>query len=260
MKGTFLFLGTGGSVGIPVIGCHCEVCSSSFQENQRLRPSALVTMGEKRFLIDIGPDFRTQALRHRIDRFDGLLLTHTHYDHIAGIDELRLFYVRHKKAVPCLLSEESLHELQVRYRYLFQPIGEAVSLPAQLELHLLPDEIGEKEFCGMNIGYCSYFQGGMKVTGYRFGDFAYITDIREYDESVFVALKGVHTLVLSTLRKEGSRMHLTLDEAVAFARKTKAQKVLFTHISHALEFHQTNRELPLGMALAYDGLEVEFEF
>ncbi|MCP5505998.1 MAG: MBL fold metallo-hydrolase, partial [Chlamydiales bacterium] len=112
-----LFLGTGGSMGIPYIGCSCRVCTSSNTKNNRLRPSILIEENGKRYLVDSGPDFRAQALKHQIDRIDGLLLTHTHYDHIAGLDELRIYTFIHKKPIPCLLSRESLEELKVRYHY-----------------------------------------------------------------------------------------------------------------------------------------------
>ena len=119
--GQFLFLGTSASAGIPVIGCKCAVCLSSSPQNRRLRPSGLLKIGNRSLLIDVGPDFREQALKYGIDSLDGLILTHTHYDHIAGIDELRVFYLRSGKKLPCLLSQESLKDLQKRYDYLFQP-------------------------------------------------------------------------------------------------------------------------------------------
>ena len=174
MNGSFLFLGTGASVGIPVIGCQCTVCTSLSPYNHRLRPSGLIRLQGKTFLIDVGPDFRQQALKFKIDHLDGLLLTHTHYDHIAGIDELRIFYVRGGEALPCLLSQESYDDLKRRYYYIFQPIGEMATLSTQLDLHFLPELDGEVEFLGVRIDFCSYFQGHMKVTGYRFGDFFYI--------------------------------------------------------------------------------------
>src|SRR3990167_3054368 len=199
-KGTFLFLGTGGSAGIPMIGCPCAVCTSSDPHNQRLRPSGLLKIAGKSFLIDVGPDFRSQALKYRIHHLDGLFLTHTHYDHIAGIDELRIFYLRSKKPLPCLLSLESLTDLKRRYDYLFQPLEAATSLSAQLDTHVLEADSGSTDFAGIQIGYCSFFQGKMKVTGLRVGNFAYISDIRNYDESVFAQLQGVELLVLSALR------------------------------------------------------------
>lgn len=256
-KGKFVFLGTSASAGIPVIGCKCAVCTSHSSHNQRLRPSGLLRVGEKTLLIDVGPDFRQQALKHKIDSLDGLILTHTHYDHIAGIDELRIYYLRSKKSLPCLLSYESLEELKKRYHYLFQPIGEVPTLSAQLVFTLLSNDIGEVKFEDLAFRYFSYFQGGTKVNGFRLNDFAYVTDIREFDPSIFVSLKGVRTLVLSALRDEPSPLHLSLDQAVDFAREAGAKQTYLTHISHAMDHETINRKLPSSIQCGFDGLEIE---
>jgi phosphoribosyl 1,2-cyclic phosphate phosphodiesterase len=258
MQGSFLFLGTGASVGIPLIGCKCAVCTSPDPKNRRLRPSGLLRIGGKSLLLDVGPDFRAQALHFGIEHLDGLLLTHTHYDHIAGIDELRIFYVRQKKPFPCLMSQETLDTLKVRYAYLFMPLKESITLSAQLDVTVLNGNVGVTDFLGVKIGFCSYLQGGMKVTGFRVGRFAYISDIREYDKSIFSALDGVEELVLSALREEPSQLHFSLDEAVEFSRKVGAKKTHLTHIAHFLDHESTNQKLPSNVQLAYDGLKVEF--
>lgn len=255
----FQFLGTGASAGVPVVGCKCSICHSATLRNHRMRPAGLLQVGGKTLLLDVGPDFRQQALLYGIDRIDGLLLTHTHYDHIAGIDELRIFFVREKKAVPCLLSEESLEELKKRYEYLFHPAKEGESLTAKLDLKVLENDQGKTHFLGLKIGYLSFFQGGMKVTGFRIGNFAYVSDIREYESKVFDALEGVEVLVLSALRKEPSKLHFSLDEAIVFANQVKAKKTWLTHLSHAVDYEAVNRTLPSGIQLGYDGLELEFQ-
>lgn len=254
-KATFLFLGTSASAGVPVIGCDCSVC----QKESRLRPSGLLKIGDKRVLIDVGPDFREQALRAKINALDGLLLTHTHYDHIAGIDELRIYFLREKKKIPCLLSEESLKDLQKRYDYLFRKI-EGPTLSAQIETHVLLGDEGALDFLGLPIRYVSYFQGGTKVNGFRIGDFAYISDIRDYEESIFKQLKGVKNLVLSALKEAPSPLHLSLDEAVFFSEKVGATRTRITHISHAMDAEIVNQKLPLSVQLGYDGEEMEFTF
>jgi len=258
MRGVFQFLGTGASAGVPVIGCDCAVCHSASPYNQRLRPAGALKSSGKTVLIDIGPDFRQQALRYQIHHVDGLLLTHTHYDHIAGIDELRIFCIRSKKAVPCLLSQETSADLQRRYYYLFEPPSEKGAMTARLDLHVLAKDQGKTEFLGMEIGYMSFSQSGMKVTGFRFGNFAYVSDIREYEERIFDALSGVEVLVLSALRSEPSPYHLSFEEAVAFARKVGAKQTRLTHIAHAVDHEAANRSLPLDVQLGYDGLELEF--
>jgi len=260
MVGKFLFLGTGASAGVPSIGCKCPVCSSASSYNQRLRSSGLLEVEGKYFLIDVGPDFRQQALRYRLNRIDGLLLTHTHFDHIAGIDELRNFYFQQKAPLPCLLSFESLEDLKTRYFYLFQPIGTVPTISVQMEMHLLEEEVGDIDFVGLQIGYCSYFQGNMKVNGFRVGNFAYMTDVKEYDESVFTAFQGVEKLVVSALREDPSPLHLSLDEAIDFAKKMGAKETYITHISHKMDYEAVSKRLPENVFLSFDGMEIGFEY
>ncbi len=260
MKSSFLFLGTGASAGIPIIACHCPVCTSTTSpQNRRLRSSGLIKLGEKRFLIDSGPDFREQALRYEIERLDGMLLTHTHYDHIAGIDELRIYNFRMKQPMPCLLSQESLQDLQRRYYYFFEKNRDGHSASAQFNFQVIEKEFDSLEFEGVRWSVLSYFQGGMKVMGLRLGDFAYITDISEYDaEAVFGALKGVKKLVVSALRHDPSPVQFNVERAIEFARKIGAEETWLTHISHNLEHEETERSLPAGVRMGYDGLEIEF--
>jgi phosphoribosyl 1,2-cyclic phosphate phosphodiesterase len=186
------------------------------------------------------------------------LLTHTHYDHISGIDELRTYFLMQKKAMPFLLSKESAEDLAVRYHYLFKPAGPEASLTAQLELHKLAGERGEVDFLGEKIGYFSYFQGKMRVTGYRIGDFAYVSDIKDYSEEIFESLAGAHTLVVSALRDGAAKLMFSLDEAAAFSKRAGAKRTLITHMNHEVDYESVNRKLPSGVQLAYDGLEIEF--
>ncbi|MCB1181556.1 MAG: MBL fold metallo-hydrolase [Chlamydiia bacterium] len=255
-KTTFLFLGTGASTGIPLIGCECPICLSEDPYNKRFRPSALLKVGDKQILIDIGPDFRYQMLENRITHLDGVMLTHTHYDHIAGLDELRTFYLLHRRVIPLIVSKSSLEDLKTRYHYLFREKSCGQSLAAQLDIKTLESERGISLFLDIPFQYMTYEQGGMKVTGYRFGNFAYTTDIRDYPETLFEDLSGVNTLVMSALRHTTSPMHLNLEEAIAFSRAVGAKKTYFTHMSHELDHQTTNAALPEGFELAYDGLEL----
>ena len=254
VKGTFLFLGTGASAGVPVIGCKCDVCHSTSPKNKRFRPSGLIQAKGKSLLIDIGPDFRSQALAFHVDHVDGLLLTHTHYDHIAGVDEVRIFNVRQKKPLPCLLSKESYEEMKKRYYYFFSQEG----LSAKLDFQPFDSSVGQATFLGFNIQYCSFIQGGMKVTGFRLGDFAYISDIHKYDDSIFEALEGVRVLVLSALRPEPSPFHLSFEEAASFSQRVQAEETWITHVGHFADHEALNALLPSGIRMAYDGLKVEF--
>jgi phosphoribosyl 1,2-cyclic phosphate phosphodiesterase len=259
MQGKFVFLGTGGSAGVPMIGCTCAVCRSPSAYNKRFRSAGLVEIQDKKLLIDVGPDFRMQALKFGIHHLTGVLLTHAHADHIAGIDDLRAYYFIHKTRVPCVLSQETFDEVKMRYHYMLQPLSSGKSISAQVDFQILPSDFGEFRFGGVRFDYLSYFQQAMKVTGFRFGNFAYVSDIREFSEQVITSLQGVDTLVLSALRHEPTRMHFSLEEAVAFARRVSAKKTYLTHLAHNLEHEETNALLPPDVRLSYDGLEIPFE-
>lgn len=258
VKCQFLFLGSGGSMGIPVIGCSCPVCRSDLPQNKRMRPSALLMIDNQRILIDCGPDFKEQALRYHIDLLDGIILTHAHHDHTAGFDELRIYSLRGHHPIPCLLSPETLADLKRRFYYIFDENNPYADLTAKFTLQLLESDRGLTAFQGLKIRYFSYKQGGMKINGFRFGNLAYVTDIREYSETVFEDLKDLDILIVSALRFSPSLMHLSIDEAIDFAKRVKAKKTWLMHIAHELDHEKTNAYLPEDIRLAYDGLQLEF--
>ena len=255
--GSFLFLGCGSSWGVPIIACRCGVCLSNDPRNKRLRSSGLVQVAGKTLLIDAGPDFRQQALRYGIQRVDGLLLTHPHYDHIGGLDDLRIYSARQKGPIPCLASSYTCADVKRRYDYLFAQKSATFTL--RLELEPLKELKGSQEFVGIHVAHTSYLQTRMPVTGFRIGSLAYITDIKEYPESIFDDLKGVRFLVLSALKPESGHLHLSIDEAVEFARKVGAARTYLTHMGHEVDYEAVSAGLPSNVALGYDGLRFEFD-
>jgi phosphoribosyl 1,2-cyclic phosphate phosphodiesterase len=259
-EGSFTLLGTGASAGVPMIGCSCAVCQSTDPNDRRLRCSAWIQTGDVSLLIDPGPDLREQALIHRIEDLNGVLITHTHYDHIAGIDELRAYYFRSRRPLPCLVSKHSYADLQTRYHYMFRPKTHGRSFPAQIDFQQIPDERGSLSFQGVPLQYVTYDHSGMKVTGYRLGDLAYICDIRDYPETVIDDLQGVRTLIVSALRQEPSPIHFTVTEAVAFAQRVGVEQTWLTHISHEIGHAETNAELPPNVRMGYDGLHLNWNY
>lgn len=256
----FLFLGSGGSMGIPIIGCSCSVCQSTSPQNKRLRPSAAIKIENRIILIDCGPDFRAQALRQGITSIDSVILTHSHHDHTAGVDDLRIFTLRSGKPLPCLLSLETLNDLKRRFYYIFDdplnPTG--VKITTNLAIHCIEDQMGQVNFQGLNIRYISYRQGDTQVNGFRFGDLAYVTDIKEYTQDIFETLQGVKILVIGALRHTPSNLHFTVDDAVRFSKEVGAETTWLTHIAHELDHEETNAYLPESVRLSYDGLELPF--
>ncbi|GAB5412171.1 MAG: MBL fold metallo-hydrolase [Chlamydiales bacterium] len=256
MKGSFLFLGTGSSMGIPVLLCECSVCKSPSPHNKRQRTAGVITLGSKKILLDSGPDFREQALQYEVDHLDGMILTHSHFDHVGGFDDLRVFSYFEKGPFPVLLFEETYSELTTCFPYLAQidPF-----LPKQkFNFQKVAGEFGQVEFLDTPIRFVSFTQAKMKVMGIRLGNFAYISDIKEYREEIFDHLAGVETLILSALREESSPVHLNLEESLAFAKKVGAKKTVLTHIAHEMDHEVVSKRLPAGVELAYDGMEVEF--
>lgn len=259
MQAKFLFLGTGGSLGVPIVTCKCAVCTSISQFNKRLRPSAFLSIDNKNFIIDVGPDFRSQALHYQIDKLDGVLLTHSHYDHIGGMDDLRVFYFFQKKQLPTLLSQETYESIKLRFHYFFLDELPSLSPKTQLNIQLLEKDFGQTHFEGVSIKYVSYYQKDMKVTGFIFKKtLAYISDIRQFEKSVLTALKGIDILIISALDYTPSNGHFSIQEAIEFSNSVEAKRTFLTHITHHLDHDETNSKLPPNIRLAHDGLELSF--
>ena len=249
------FLGTGTSQGVPVIACKCNVCRSADEHDRRLRTSALLTTDTGRnILFDIGPDFRQQMLRHQVDHLDAILITHAHRDHVGGLDDIRSFnYVQHRN-MDIYLNGEAKRALLRDYAYIFAH-HEFPGLP-EADLH----GVGEVPFeaAGERVVPIKAMHKDLPILGYRVGDMAYITDANHIEPEELDKLKGLKVLVLNALRKEKHFSHFCLSEALEVIGKVNPQRAFLTHISHEMGLHaETMEELPAGVRLAYDNLEVE---
>lgn len=249
-----IFLGTGTSQGVPVIGCSCEVCLSLDYRDKRLRTSVHLEVNGNSILIDTGPDFRQQILRERIQRLDFVLFTHSHKDHTAGLDDVRAFNFKQEMDMPLYGTAPVLAQLKSEYFYAF--LEKKYPGTPQLQLN----EISEEAFVVNNIKITPLpvTHLHLPVLGFRIGDFSYITDANYIGDETFEKMKGTHTLVLNALQREPHISHFNLEEAIAVAQRIGAEKTYFTHISHKLGLHQEiSRLLPPGIELGYDGLSIQ---
>jgi len=259
MQGSLLFLGTGGSMGVPALACKCSVCLSTSAFNKRRRSAALFQVNGKNLLIDAGPEIRQQLLDFHVDTLDGVLLTHPHFDHIACVDDLKAYCYAQNKKLPILLSNETFEEIRFRTHYLMdKENGRNEGL--FFEFKLIEDLFGSVEFEGLKFEYLSYFQSGMRVTGIKIGNLAYLSDIKDYSQQVIDSISGIDVLVISALRQTTSPMHFSIEEAIAFSQKAQAKTAYFTHVAHDVDFTKDSSLLPKGIQFAYDGLRIEFNY
>ena len=247
------FLGTGTSQGIPIIGSTHEVCLSKDLKDKRLRSSIMLEWGTYRYIIDCGPDFRQQMLRENIAHIDGIIFTHEHADHTAGLDDIRPFC--HKIGdMPIYVPERIADNLQMRFHYIFTRENRYPGAPS-VTMQLLYNksfDLNGKQFLPIE-----YYHGNILIFGYRIENFAYITDFKKIEEDEKEKLKGLDVLILSALRIEPHPTHLNLEEALTLIEELRPKKTYLTHISHRLGFHTAVEEkLPSNVFLAYDGLKI----
>lgn len=247
------FLGSGTSQGVPLIGCHCGVCTSNDPRDQRLRSSVLVESSTTRISIDSGPDFRQQLLRERIRKLDAVIFTHEHKDHIAGLDEVRAFNFINKMRMPVYATERVQNALKREFAYVFS----SEKYPGIPEIDLY--QMDEKEFTigDLVVEPISVLHYKLPVKGFKIENFAYITDANFIPDAEKEKLKNLDVLVLNALRRESHISHFTFEEAIKLVKELSPKKAYFTHISHQLGKHaEVNQELPANIELGFDGLQL----
>ena len=243
-------LGSGTSTGVPVVGCDCAVCRSTDPRNRRMRPGLRLEMAGLSLVIDTSPDFREQALRFAIDRVDAVLYTHSHADHVFGLDDLRIFNFRQQGSIPCFGSAETMSRMRQIFTYVFEDGQEGGGKP---RLELVPVR-SPFEVLGLRVAPIPVRHGAMEVFGFRVGRFACVTDVNFISDESFALLAGVELLVLSALRYRPHPTHFNLAEAIAVAQRIGARRTVLTHIAHDIDHARLEVPLPSGIELGYDGL------
>lgn len=246
------FLGTGTSTGVPMLRCHCPVCMSADPRDKRLRTSAIVRYQGARILIDCGPDFRTQMLRASDDNIDAVLLTHIHFDHVAGLDDLRAYCF--EKPMPLYARADVLRDIHQRIPYCFAE-NPYPGVP-QFEEHVIDDKPFLVE--GVHVEPLPVMHYRLPIYGYRIGPLAYITDAKTIDDAVIERLKGVPLLVINSLRQGHHISHMCLEETLAVIGRIRPGRAYLVHMSDRMGLHADSPKLlPDGVQLAYDGLIVK---
>ena len=249
------FLGSGTSHGVPMIGCDCAVCRSTDPHDKRLRPSIYVEVDDRlRLLVDTGPDLRQQVLRYGVRRIDAVLFTHSHADHILGLDDVRRFNTLQGGPITCYANRVAWEILKRSFYYVFDGLArEGGGVPQLIDVEVS----GPFTVAGVRIVPVPLWHGKMPVLGYRLGSFAYLTDCSGIPDESWPLLAGVDTVVMSALRHEPHPTHFTVAQAVDALARIGPQRAYLTHMNHDLGHATTNARLPAGVELAYDGLVLD---
>jgi phosphoribosyl 1,2-cyclic phosphate phosphodiesterase len=248
------FLGTGTSQGIPVIGSNHPVCKSTDFKDKRLRVSVWISWENHSFVIDCGPDFRQQMLSSNCQKVDGILFTHEHADHTAGIDDIRPFNFKQGE-IPIYAHQRVIDNLRRRFDYVFETVNKYPGAPSVATIEVVNNEpfpLGNKTVIPINV-----MHGNLQVFGYRIDDFAYLTDVKTIEKSEIDKLKNLKVLVINALREEPHDTHFNLKEALDFITLVQPKTTYLTHISHIMGYHEeVQKNLPPNVFLAYDNLEI----
>lgn len=253
---TITFLGTGTSSGVPMIGCTCPVCRSLDHRDKRLRVSVHVAVAGRSLVIDSGPDFRQQMLRAGITRLDGLLFTHEHKDHTAGLDDIRAYNFRQQTDMPVFAEPRVLDQLKQEFAYIFAE-HKYPGVP-RVVLHPIERDDAPFDVLGLPVQPLRALHHKLPVLGFRIGGFCYLTDANHLGPETRAQLRDADVIVLNALRREEHISHFTLAQAIAVLKEARPKRAYLTHISHQLGLHrEVEAELPPWIRLAYDGLQVE---
>jgi len=269
MQATLTFLGSGTSMGVPTLGCACEVCASAVPRdaetpaasprNRRTRPSVLVAWEDRNVVIDTGPDFHAQAIREGLRRVDAVLYTHGHADHVLGMDDLRPLTFHQPAGVPLYADEPTADTIERIFDYTFRTENRYAT-SARVALNRLPSTPGTQiELFGASFQRVPVTHGRETITGYRFGSAAYLTDISDIPDESLPLLAGLDVLILDALRRQPHPTHSNLENSIKLVERIQPRRAFFTHMSHDLDHDATNAVLPPHIRLAYDGLQLTFD-
>jgi phosphoribosyl 1,2-cyclic phosphate phosphodiesterase len=247
-------LGSGTSMGVPTLACHCAVCDSNDPLDKRTRPSILLSYGGHNVIIDTTPDFRSQAMREKIDRLDAVIYTHSHADHILGLDDVRPYNLKQRALIPIYSTKLTQQTLRKQFAYIFDDTPTESSLPG-IDLRTIDER--PFELFGLTFTPIPANHGSQPVLGFRFGKAAYLTDFSAVPQSSKLLLEDLDDFILDALRHRPHPTHSSVEQSLALVAELKPKRAWFTHICHDLGHAETNAHLPENVKLAYDGLKFE---